>query len=152
MVRIAIFKHNCFVQSSTNKKCKNMKTNQSILKVAFLFIAMLVYGFGNAQNCCSKKMADCPKKETADCPLIKDCPKKGTADCPLIKSDNTTASKELANCPLAGTPECPLIKNCLKKGTADCPYANANKTTGTASITKDEDLPPCCKKKKAGTN
>lgn len=115
-----------------------MKTNQSILKVAFLFIAMLVYGFGNAQTCCSKKMADCPKK--------------GTADCPYIKSDNTTASKELANCPLAGTPECPLIKNCPKKGTADCSYANANKTTGKASVTKDEDLPPCCKKKKAGTN
>lgn len=122
-----------------------MKTNNSILKVVVLFIAMLTYDVGNAQTCCSKKIADCPKKGQADCPLIKDCPKKETADCPYNKSENKTASKELANCPLAGTPECPLIKNCPKKGNADCPYANSGKTT--ASITKDENVPACCKKK-----
>lgn len=117
-----------------------MKTNNSILKAAFLLIAVFMFGFANAQSCCQKKLADCP--------IVQNCSKKGQADCPLVKSENTTAAKELATCPLAGTPECPLVKNCAKKGTADCPYASANKTSATASVAKEGDVPPCCKRKK----
>lgn len=128
-----------------------MKTNNSILKAAFLLIAMFMFGFANSQSCCQKKLADCPKKGQPDCPIVQNCPKKDQADCPLVKSENATAAKELAACPLAGTADCPLIKNCPKKGTADCPYAIAN-SKSIASTAKDEDLPPCCRKKKSGTN
>jgi len=124
-----------------------MNNNGSILKTTFLFLAMLVYGLGYSQSCCDKKLAECSKKGTADCPIIKDCPKKGTADCPYIKADNSSASAEMANCPLKGTADCPLIKNCPKKGTADCPYTRSEAST-TAAVSKTEgEIRACCKKK-----
>ncbi len=127
-----------------------MITNRSILKGVFLFITLLAFGAGNAQNCCSKNTtANCPKKGQPDCPLIQNCTKKGQSGCPLVNKDSCIASTELANCPLAGTPECPLIKNCPKKNAADCPYSTNKKTV--VSNAKDEDIPPCCRKK-PGTN
>lgn len=121
---------------------------KSIFKIAFLFLGLFLFtSVANAQSCCSKELANCPKKGTPECPIVKACAKKGTADCPLVEQNNLTASKELKSCPLAGTPECPLIKNCTKKGTADCPYAKENNKTAKATTASDKNLPECCRKK-----
>jgi hypothetical protein len=115
--------------------------------VLFLTFA-LSYTVSSAQTGAA---SSCPKKGTAECPMIKDCPKKGTADCPYAASTASLVKLEKADCPLVGTAECPLEK-CPLKGTADCPLTkNAMKATYasyTAVAKNDEDnLPSCCKKR-----
>jgi len=116
---------------------------QTLLVLGFV----LSYGFSYAQT----PIASCPKKGTADCPLIKNCPKKGTKDCPYLVSTASFVTKNVkADCPLQGTAEC-TIENCPLKGTVNCPLAKnttnvsytVNKTVATKS---EEDLPPCCRK------
>lgn len=119
----------------------------SIFKIAFLLIALFFFTNANAQNCCSKELANCPKKGTPECPIMKACAKKGTADCKLVSTEQVIASKELSDCPLAGTTDCPLIKNCPKKGTADCPYTSGTGKADKATASTDKDLPECCKRK-----
>lgn len=116
----------------------------SILKISLVFLGMFLFSLtANAQSCCSKKLDNCPKKGTAECPIMNACDKKGKADCPLIQQNQACASADLKSCPLAGTPECPLIKNCPKKGSPDCPYAIKDKATAS----NNKNVPACCKKK-----
>jgi len=115
--------------------------------IALLAIGGAIYGFTTKGGDEKAALETCPKKGQPDCPLVQNCPRKGQADCPLVNGEQTTAEKELANCPLAGTPDCPLIKNCSKKGTDDCPYAKSNENSLANNTAKNEDLPPCCRKK-----
>jgi hypothetical protein len=119
-----------------------------IVQTMLLLGFVLGYSFSYAQT----PAAVCPKKGTADCPLVKDCPKKGTKDCPYTASlTSTSANSAKTDCPLKGTPECPLV-NCPLKGTADCPLVKAASKVSYASyktVVKkkdDADLPPCCRK------
>jgi len=116
---------------------------QTMLVLGFV----LSYGFSYAQT----PTAICPKKGTADCPLVKNCPKKGTKDCPYAVSTASLVTKNLkADCPLQGTAEC-TIENCPLKGTPNCPLVKnttkvsyaVNKTVANKS---EEDLPACCRK------
>lgn len=112
----------------------------SMLKATFLTLAMLICNLVFSQTCCEKELANCPKKGTADCPIIKKCIKEG-------KMDQSAAAAELDKCPQKGTADCPLIKNCPKKGTADCPYTKQGGTAAVPTGKKEAELPACCKKK-----
>jgi len=126
---------------------------QFIVRILFLF--GIVLGFCTSYG--QTSVANCPKKETADCPIVKNCPKKGTKDCPYTASfaSQSTNAAKAENCPLKGTPDCPLIKSCPKKGTAECPLVKMESTASyaakktIANKKDDADLPACCKK---GTN
>ena len=117
-----------------------------IVQTMLLLGFMLGYGFSYAQ----KSTANCPQKGTANCPIVKNCPMKGTKDCPYAVTASKVSKNAMANCPLAGTANCPLDK-CPLKGTPNCPLVkNTNKVSyaayKTVAKTKDEDLPPCCRK------
>jgi hypothetical protein len=127
------------------------------LKMKKLFLrALLITGFsvcvGNSYG--QTSVANCPKKGTSDCPIVKNCPMKGTKDCPYTASfaSVSTHAAKAENCPLKGTPDCPLIKNCSKKNSPDCPLVSlGSKASYAAKISKsgkrdNADLPPCCKK------
>ncbi len=107
---------------------------------------VLGYGFSYAQI----STATCPKKGTADCPMVKNCPKKGTKDCPYAVSASNISKNATANCPLAGTADCPLEK-CPLKGSPNCPLVKITNNFSYAlykpeAKTKDKDLPSCCRK------
>ena len=115
-----------------------------IVKAVLILSFVIGYNFSYAQN----SVANCPKKGTADCPLIKNCALKGTKDCPYTATALNVSKTEMKNCPLAGTPDCPLAK-CPLKGTANCPLVKNNSKASFASNSKTEkedNLPPCCKK------
>ncbi len=119
--------------------------------VRALFLLGLAFSIGNSYA--QTSIANCPKKGTADCPLVKNCPKKGTKDCPYTASfASLSTNSAKADCPLKGTPDCPLIKNCPMKGTAHCPLVKLESgASHAAKITSakkkaDADLPACCRK------
>jgi hypothetical protein len=126
-----------------------------LLIVRSLLLVGMALGFSTSYG--QTSVANCPKKGTADCPIVKNCPKKGTKDwlyTASFASQSTNAAKA-ENCPLKGTLDCPLIKNCPKKGTAECPLVKMESTASyaakktIANKKDDADLPACCKK---GTN
>ncbi len=116
-------------------------------------LCLLGLAFSISNGYAQTNIANCPKKGTGDCPLVKNCPKKGTKDCLYTASfAQSTNSAKADECPLLGTPECPLIKNCPKNGTSDCTLVKmesgasyAAKTTTSAKKKNDADLPACCR-------
>lgn len=123
---------------------------QAVIRTIFLMA--VIFGFGVSYG--QTGIATCPKKGTADCPLVQNCPKKGTKDClyTTTLAGQTKVAAEFAACPYRGTAECPLLKNCPLKGTPDCPLTK--KESGTSYASKkaavkkktDADLPACCRK------
>ena len=114
---------------------------QTMLVLGFV----LSYGFSYAQT-----TASCPKKGTADCPLVKNCPLKGTEDCPYAVTALNVTKNAMVNCLLAGTADCPIEK-CPLKGTKDCPLVKNTTKFSYASMKtvvnkSEKDLPPCCRK------
>jgi hypothetical protein len=117
-----------------------------IVQTMLLLGFVLGYGFSYAQT----STANCPKKGTPDCPMVKNCSMKGTKDCPYGITASKVSKNTKANCPLAGTSDCPLEK-CPLKGSPNCPLV---KNTGNAFYAvykpevkiKEKILPPCCRK------
>lgn len=114
-----------------------------IVKSVLILSFVIGYNFSYAQN----SVANCPKKGTVDCPLVKNCPLKGTKECPYSVTALNTSKSQLKNCPLAGTADCPLVK-CPLKGTANCPLVKNSKASFASNkkAAKEDNLPPCCKK------
>jgi len=121
-----------------------MKNNMIILRSLIFAMFLFASGLVSAQQ-----VAECDKMSAAECALMANCPKKGTADCPMVHSASLASAdaKALADCPKKGTADCPLIKNCPKKGTADCPYAKtSDRSLASNSVKAAAELPSCCKK------
>ena len=128
------------------KQHKNKKTNM----IKFIVQTFLLLGFVLSYNFSYAQTFNCPKKGTADCPIVKNCPKKGTKDCPYALTASSGIESTKAHCPLAGTADCPIV-NCPLKGTPNCPLVKKANTVSyavnkTVANKRGEDLPSCCRK------
>jgi hypothetical protein len=118
-----------------------------IFKIAVVFAFVFCSANANSQTCCSKELANCPKKNTPESTIVNSSAQKKKTRCMSENADQLSTNEKLSECPLAGTPECPLVKNCPKKGTKDCPYALADGKAVKLTRSNEKELPECCKKK-----